>query len=319
MKFKSLILLVSGLVMSDNLAAKVELVWGIDEVLAHQIRIAREVKKEIEEKSHGEISINIELYGNEVLKASQKERFDIHQTIIGNFSNRVPELKIWEIPYLFKNSSHVEAYMASSRGKSILAKLEDDKWLPINYSYAGGFLHLYTKSKISSFKDLQNSRCGFAPSFGFYKEFIKPQGINMVKDGEKEDCFEVLSSEVEAIYGRSDASSFVLNLSQHRIVTRATYISKEKLINLGKWEKDLVKLIYKKLNKERTLVYEASDLALKLIKNRGLKVNTKSFRESSLASKEYKDMISRLSPKQKAEFDFVKSLGQKRNISSITH
>ena len=157
MGYKSLILLCSGIILAGNCLAEVELRWGIDEVLAHQIRIAREVKEKIEKKTNGEVRVKIELYGEEHLKSPQKERFDIHQTIVGNYSERVPELKIWEIPYLFQNKAHVEAYMTSSRGQATLAKIEDEKWLPINYSYAGGFLHFYSKKKISNFSDFQQS------------------------------------------------------------------------------------------------------------------------------------------------------------------
>lgn len=318
MGYKSLILLCSGLFLTGNCLAEVELRWGIDEVLAHQIRIAREVKEKIEKKTNGEVRVKIELYGEEHLKSPQKERFDIHQTIVGNYSERVPELKIWEIPYLFQNKAHVETYMTSSRGQATLAKIEDEKWLPINYSYAGGFLHFYSKKKISNFSDLKDSSCGFAPSFGFYESIMKPIGVLVVKEGEKENCFEALSSEVDGIYARGDASDFVLNLTQHRVVTRATYISKDKLKAVGKWRNQLVDLITQGLNKERKLVYEGSDLALSLVKNRGLQINGQSFRESIVDSNGYQKMISKLSAEAKAEYEFIESLNTNRKLSSLS-
>ena len=277
-------ILFTSIMMGSSLISQavVEFKWGIDNQLYHQIRIAREFKESIENKTAGRISIKIIPYDiHKKVKASAQYLKDgdyqIHQTFVEEYARKVPEMRVFQIPYLFNSNEHIEKYLTSERGQSLLKKISNSQFLAVNYSFAGGFLNFYSHKKMNSFSDLKGDHCYNVESYGFAEYFLKDKGIKTSNnvDSLEYTCGELLSSEANLVFDlEKNPLDTWLNITNHRVVSRATIVNRKELNSLTEKDKNLfIAELAQHLEKERHYVYEASELSLKLFKNKGGLVN----------------------------------------------
>lgn len=309
-----------------NAFSKVEFNWGIDEALYHQIKIAREFKKAIEKKSGGEVQINIKPYDITKLHESsssliQSNKFQIHQTFVEEFANAVPEFGVFQIPFLFESNEHIERFLTSPRAVHLLKKIENKDYIAVNYSFAGGFLHYYSQNKMNDFSLLKNSDCYSVKSYGFTEMFLNQQGVQTSNRIDARDyrCGELLSSEINTLYQYEKPYNMWINLTAHRVITRATVVSKVFLHKLSKKNQNIfIQELAKHLEKERHYVYEASALSLKLFKNRGGHINVWTYKERNIQRKKSLKLMSSLYRKHDELINFINSLNNKDKLSKQT-
>lgn len=266
-----------GILFFTHANAQTTFNWVIDEQLFHQIKIAREFKTKIEEKLKNKITINLVLVSADSGKEEMRSgKYQISQMIAGNFSKYVPEFKIWEMPFLFSSKTQLEKYLESEKAQANLKRIESDAILPVGYSYAGGFLNFYSSEKMNSFAELAGKKCYSAPEFGFKEDFLEPLEVygEHDLDSKKFECGEILSSEVDSIYSMPNPQNLWVNITNHRVVTRVTLISKKALSAFSEKEQKLIVTeLRHHLKKERNDVYEAAEISLKLIRNKGAHVH----------------------------------------------
>lgn len=304
------------LFLSLGLNAQVTFKWGIDNQLHHQLRIANEFKNIIEKKSSGAVKIEVIPYDikdsrDSATSSIEKKVYDIAQTFVGNYIAQAPELEVFQIPYLFKTTKQIEKFLQSPKANTILKKLNTPHALAINFSYAGGFLSYHSEQKIDSFSQLKGKECYNVKSYGFVKNFLKPSGIKSTNNVDSKDysCGEVLSSELDSIYSFENAHKRWINITNHRVITRVTFLSQEKLKKLSPKIQSYFKVeLSDALKRERFYVYDAMTIVTKLLKNRGFRINVWSPKQISNYLETIKKPLAKMRARNKETYDFIKSL-----------
>ena len=120
--------------------------------ISHPIHeAAKFMAKQLIEESDGKLKIKI--YPNQQL-GSQREALellqigsiDITKTSAAVLENFVPEIRVFSLPYLFRNDPHQYAVLDGKIGKQLLLASQDDKLRGLTY-YDAGFRSFYTKTK----------------------------------------------------------------------------------------------------------------------------------------------------------------------------
>jgi C4-dicarboxylate-binding protein DctP len=151
---------------------------------------AKHFKKLVEERTDGKVEVqvypNAALYSDrEAIEALQMNAIQMACPSFSKFTGFVPELQIFDLPFLFKNRDHLYAFMESDVGQELLELVKEKGLLGLSY-WDNGFKQISLDSN----------------------------AIRMPKDvsGQK---FRIMSSKVlEAQFKAVDASPQVLPFSE---------------------------------------------------------------------------------------------------------
>ncbi len=316
------IFLILILLVSSNSKSETKLVWGIAKDLYYHIKVAKEFKKIVEKETQERVKIEIKLFDPNVVIKSASEfilsgEYQITQDIIGNFATTLPEIKIWEVPFLFESFDHAEKYIVSKKARGVLARLSSQDIDYLDYSFSGGPMFIYSPKKIDSFEDLKGQTISINEDFGFNKDFLSRLGIIGVKeDGEKKQpAGEELAAFVDAIVSRKDFNTLWLNMTSHRFITRLICVSKKSISEMKPDDqKAFEKLMLKMMVKERKSSAYGAKIGLASVRNRGGNVNIWTKSQFLFEKEKFEKANPEYRQKFKNEIGFIEKLGsyQKR-------
>lgn len=273
---------------SESSAADHVLKWGINvEPIIYFQKAAREFKTRVEQRSKGKIQV--ELFENgykqeerDHLADVQNGMYDMGQESVFRLQAKVPELGIWNLPYLFTNDEHVTRYITSAPAKDILLKMEDHQVVGLGYTYSGGFLHFFGK-KMESFKDLSKLNVGFEEGPEQFTTFLKNTYKITTADMDfnalaakklSETASEIIVSTARELYPSAKKKKIFLNSTDHRVVSRVLFISKKFLSTLPE---DLKKIVLEEGQRaavtERNFSIEDKQIVLKEVENHNITIN----------------------------------------------
>lgn len=127
-------------------------------ILAHGMHMTHPVTKamefmaeRVEEKSNGKLILKI--YPNqqlgserELLELVQISTVDITKVSAANFGMFVPDFRVFELPYLFRNKAHADSVFWGEVGREILLSGTDRNFRGLTY-YDAGLRSFYTKEQ----------------------------------------------------------------------------------------------------------------------------------------------------------------------------
>lgn len=305
MKFFTTIVVV---IFSATSFAQVEINWGMHEKLDAYHVIATKFKKDIESLTNGQVKINLKKYKDdprdplEEIKSGKIQIYQVSSSILPSLaSDKNPHwIKAWDMPFLFKDKKHVEAYIGSKHAQTRVSLLESDKIMPLTYSYAGGFLAVLS--------DRKNNVINF--------DTLKPCTENLDSpDSEKLlaslPC-RMLQYALEDLLSLNDdlKKKLEVHISGHLVESRLTFVSKEHIAMIPEqYQQKFVARLRKLLDEERHTIYESSEKNIKLVKkDKYLKISDWDVRKRSVASDDYVQKAFWMPEGLKEEVDFIKKL-----------
>ena len=316
MKFKFLLYIFTFLFIATS-NAETTFIWGISTELHYFNKVAIEFKNTIESKTNGRVKIIIQKYDdlkNE--KSSQdffkENKYHIHQQLAGNYYSQSPNLKIWNIPFLFKNDQHVEKYLNSKKAQDNLKLLENDDLLPIDYTFSGGFIYAYGPKPLQAFSDLEGKKLSIMYDFGFNSDFLKPKNIDItlktytIVDNE---FHETLGSDLADLLGIVDLEKTYFTVTNHRIISRILFVSKKQIEKMTQHDRNIfISELKKFARKERALANDGKKLSLELFKNRGHHLHFWNKNDIKKAQEYFRGSYDMYYKNLKSEIDFIHSL-----------
>lgn len=159
-------------------AADHVLKWGVNvEPIVYFSAASKEFKKRVETRSKGRIEVQLfenasPKEGHDHLADVKKGTYHMGQETVFQLQKHIPELEIWNLPFLFTNDDHVIRYMNSKGAAQNMQKLEAHGVLGLSYTYSGGFLYIFG-DKINQFADLKDSGLGLEESSEDYTRFLQ--------------------------------------------------------------------------------------------------------------------------------------------------
>lgn len=269
MRLSKYLLILAALPSLNTWSAEYTLKWGLNvEPIVYFQKAAADFKKRVEQRTNGRIKV--EVYenlvpqeGHDHLADVQKGIYHMNQETVFHLQKRVPELAIWDLPYLFQNDEHVSRYIASAPAREILAKLEGHDVVGLGYTYSGGFLHIFGR-KLSSFSDLNNLNVGFEEAAETYKTYLQnlfkltPQKISFgtyTETNPTQAASEIIISTGRELYPIAKKSKVYLNTTDHRVISRVLFVSKKFLESLPS---DLRKIVIEEGQRAAKLERELS-------------------------------------------------------------
>lgn len=254
--------------------------WGIRTDLIYFTKNAYHFKSEIEKKSKGRIKINIEHYpessedGQVVTDWVKSNRYSISQELTGKLEARYPELKLWSLPFLFRDDQHVEKYIATI-GQGVLKGMEDEYVHPVDFSFSGGFL-AFTGAKLNSLKELKGKSLTIEEGYETYNKALQDRGVKL--KGERNSWAQGYSEQILAVAdelaNRFDLNKVYINISDHRVVSRIIFVNKFLLDQLSASDRELfLDTLRKYAVAERKDSVDGKHILVKLLENRGAQFN----------------------------------------------
>lgn len=232
------------LIATNALSAEFTLKWGVNvEPVVYFAKAAARFEERVEKRSAGKIDVQITKneftqIGHDHLNDVITGRYHMGQETVFNLQKRIPEFAIWNLPFLFKNDSHVTAYMNSKPAGENLKKLESFGVVGITYTYSGGFLYV-VGDKINGLKELSSSNFSLEESAPDYPDYLKtnlsiqPTDLEFSSLQDKLKGAEIIASTTaEEIYPISKDKKLHLNTTDHRVISRVLYISQKFLNSL---------------------------------------------------------------------------------------
>jgi tripartite ATP-independent transporter DctP family solute receptor len=119
-----------------------------------------EFKKVVEQETKGEVEIQIFPNGQlgsekEMIEGLKLGTVDITSPSNGNLTNFVPELGIFDLPFLFRDRAHMYKAMDGAPGKKLSSAMADKGFRLLGF-YEAGVRHIMTTSKpINNINDLK--------------------------------------------------------------------------------------------------------------------------------------------------------------------
>jgi len=150
--------------------------WMIGhEPIHYFLRAAQTFKDLVEERSHGEIVVNI------ILPETQDERIDFRdqargmlesgavdmmQAYTGTFSNDAKSIYALDTPLLFRDYRHIDAVLEGPVGESLIADIDTHtNAKALAFTFSGGYMSFVSsENDLASLTDLKNLR---VPEQGF--------------------------------------------------------------------------------------------------------------------------------------------------------
>ncbi len=309
-------LFLTSFLFSSYLSAKepVKVKWAINEGLNHQVTVAKEFAKEMEKEN---ILVEIHYFSEDEQELYdgplKNKNFDMTQNYSAKFYEQEKRLKIWEVPFLFRSSEHIENFIASQRSQEILNGLDNEHEKAITFTFAGGFLHMITPERLTSFTQLKGQNCIFDDRNSFYKYFSSPLGIKSNFENEAKDsksmCLEELGAEIRLHLIRHNN---FFNITGHRIISRVLRVSNKILNKMSEAQREkFISSLKKYTKKERMMVYKELDLTIERLKFRQI---TPNFWTNEMKDKEVQKLDHLMQAFYKeigSEIDYVKALNPK--------
>ncbi len=319
---KSLITIILFLSIQSQASVQ-KLVWGIDNELYYHNRVAKEFSEKIKKLTSGEVEVEIENYSEREIKSSTMDliksgRFQIAQGTTQEFTRTVPELDIWNFPFLFESFEHAEKYIKSDSSQKIIQKLNQLPYMQaVDYSFSGGPVYIFSKEKINSFSELANQELSLIGDSNFYEDFLRTDKIGKKLEGniKLHGQGEVLAAGADTIFARDDANKIWINKTNHRVISRFVFISKEALEKMGPKNKNIVLDELKKLMiKERSYSREGAELGEKILLNRGAKLNEWNRTQKLAELKRWEDKVNLYKKNYLSELKYVDSINPKKPL-----
>jgi len=251
-----------------------KIVWGMLKSLGEYQRLAARVDEKLRTLTNGELSIETVLFDKDPadpLKEIERGELHLYQVNTVQLRHLLPEhswLRVWEVPFVFKDEDHVEKYIASEHTKLRLASLETPALLPLTYSYAGGFCAVVTKRKEPNFsyENLHHIEFGeFDYETLTTEEFVEKIVSRLPSS--------ILSYEINELLTLKPENKAFLNVetTRHRVVARISMISKNLLAQLpSQYREVFLKTLTEGLNEERHIIYERAQMNFAALRDDGL-------------------------------------------------
>lgn len=248
--------------------------WGVLQRLKEYKIISQKFKDKIYEMTNGQVQIEIVLLNDDPsnpLKEISNEELDIVQITTDHLREitNLEWLKCWETPFLFEDKNHVEKYIKSDRAEKMLKTIEDDKVLPLTYSYAGGFMSV-VKRKGGDIGSLTEQNLVIHEFDNNKFDDLNLSYIYMRMP------FTILMYEIHEVGQLKQLKENIeVELTNHLVQARITLVSKTKLSQIPEEfrEKFLFEL-ESLLDQEREVIYDRSEKNTSvLIEDPTLKVN----------------------------------------------
>lgn len=233
--------------------------YKINWVLAHEparvfLRAANEFKQRIEKESNGEITVNI-VDSNKFFKGavSAEKSFDLVKSgrvqmsqLYTNYLGYYDEqMRILDLPFLFKSHEHASKVLDGEIGKTILAGLEKTQVRGLAFTYSGGFRIIPTAnaplSTVESFKGKKIGYSGYSPIAKAYLKEIGAVPMD-VKDTEINDngTGEGFETTYARLAGIPNVKMKYLNETEHTLFLTSIVINNEFLQSLPETYRTLV-------------------------------------------------------------------------------
>jgi tripartite ATP-independent transporter DctP family solute receptor len=125
---------------------------------------AQEFKSLVEERSGGRISVEVfagDMTTDEVeaIEMAQNNNLEIAWVGTGSMSGFVPEVGVFQLPFLFDDLDHVEAALSGEFGQTILSKVSDVSGLVALGFHEDGWRNILTNNiPINSVEDMKGVR-----------------------------------------------------------------------------------------------------------------------------------------------------------------
>jgi TRAP-type C4-dicarboxylate transport system substrate-binding protein len=337
---KILLLVAVGLYLfigSNELSANeanqpITLHWGINLEPIEYFEIAAfRFKQNVETRTGGKVKVKLTIgkYKQDErdhLKDVQDGTYDMGQEVVNNLIPVVQEFKVWELPFLFENDTHVFKYTDSNFAKASLEKLKKQNVVAFDYTYSGGFIHTVGK-KLNSPNDLKDDLLLTEASSSEYVDNLKSiLKIKDVKDyGDrnyptKDNIHEIISSVLEELYEFNDDKVRFLNETRHRVFTRVLFINQDFLNKLPpEFQRIIIEEGQLAARFERQLSLEASNHHLEYIKKhvKHIKVNHWSLAKRIEFRKIFKSVYKKFDEQYgRGTTDKIISLGNFRNMAA---
>ncbi len=167
MKINKLILSVISLssVFAFNLVAQdrvtLKLAHNLD--ASHVVHQSLEsMAKEIQDKSNGEVRVRIYTNGQmggprETIEMLQNGSLDLTKASATEMEVFVPELAVFNLPYLFKNQQHFDNVIFGEIGDELLSKSQEKGFQKLA-SYVAGTRSIYSKKPINTIDELKGMK-----------------------------------------------------------------------------------------------------------------------------------------------------------------
>ena len=240
--------------------------YKINWVLAHEparvfLRAANEFKKKIEKESNGEITVNIvdsSAYSKgavsaeksfELVKTGQVQMSQLYTNYLGYYDQ---QMRILDLPFLFKSHAHASKVLDGEIGQTILAGLDKTKVRGLAFTYSGGFRIIPTAnaplSTVESFKGKKIGYSGYSPIARAYLKEIGAEPID-TKDAEINDkgTGEGFETTYARLAGIPNVKMKYLNETEHTLFLTSIVINSEFLQSLPENYRNLVQATAKKV------------------------------------------------------------------------
>lgn len=307
MKYLGLFLIFISFHSFANEKKTYDLHWGINlEPLDFYIPAAQIFKREVEKRTAGHVHVKLSI--GHYLQEERNHlgdvvsgKYDMGQESVDNLMKIDPSLELWDLPFLFKTNEQVFRFTSSKEGKNIFKTLNKEGVVGVEYTYSGGFLHIYGK-KISSIWDLKGKLVAHeAFSNHYQKGLIEVLGLNFGRYGDNPEdpkYSEIISSTLNEIYDQENINSKTLNRTEHRVFTRIIFISKKFLDSLPSEFREIVLEEAKKAAiYERKMAVEETEKYVAELKRRGMSINVWSEEQKLEGRKAFDKMYQRYEAK----------------------
>ena len=271
--------------LSTPLLAKevYDLHWGINlEPLDFYIPAAGRFKKRVERRSNGKINVKLSIghykqSDRDHLKDVRDGVYDMGQETLNNLQRYAPSLEVWDLPFLFQTNKQVFAYTETSHAKKAYEYLKNQGVVGIEYTYSGGFLHMYG-NKINSFDDLRGKVVAHEDYSKAYKKFVNSTYNIIFKNyegsGSSAKNSEIIASTLYELNDLSHLDQIYLNRTEHRLFARILFLSQK---FLKKLPKNLRKIVLEEVKAagiyEREMAVKAVEVYIKELQKKGIKLN----------------------------------------------
>ena len=237
--------------------------WGLLETLSEYKKLASGYNEFLKPSGFEVEQVLFKQDPENPLKEIEQGNLDIYQvtsTQLFDITER-PWLKIWDFPFIFRNKEHVEKYIGSEQVQANLKELETEHYIPVTYSYAGGFCYVIKEKNkpVELYNNLPYT----------YIQNKTDEEIKQMESTELPLPHSILAYEVNeyTLLKQSVREKLELELSNHMIVSRVTFISKKLYNELGQ---DNFNQLVSILNGERQKIYDIAEEKLKMFLQSGL-------------------------------------------------
>lgn len=283
--------------------------WGMLANLHEYEVVANKFRNILAEITNGQVDVEIVKFENE----PSNPLVDIETGIIDLFQVTSTQLKwltkkdwldCWNVPFLFENKEHVEAYITSNHAAQKLSELETDRLLPITYSYAGGFTSILRKKDDLNIGNLLNQakyhlhhyNLGQMCELEFAKMYMGlPFSVLMY------EAHEVANLEKQY----KDMLSF--EMTTHHVLSRVSMLSKRKMQEIPEeYRTQILSALKGLLDEERQVIYNRSEMGAGLLRDSGIDIVDWSEQQKHTVLSDAASQIR--SEDAKSEIDFILSL-----------